>query len=245
MATLSAKSGGREARGVHRLLPDRYHGNAFQPFDDFIDRALRPGARILDIGAGRRPMLDPDRRPPGCHYVGLDVSAPELALAPPGSYDETWARDVTTHVPDLDGRFDLIVSWQVLEHVKPMESAIANIHRYLAPGGRFVALLSSSYAVFAILNRLIPDRLGKLLIERLMHREPGTVFTAYYDRCWYSALHDMLATWQATEIVPIYVGGVYFGFSPLIQKLYLAYENWAVRGERKNLATHYIFTAVR
>ncbi|MGH2534741.1 MAG: class I SAM-dependent methyltransferase [Thermomicrobiales bacterium] len=244
MATLSAEGGTRGATSGSRL-PDRYHGNAFQPFDDFVARALRPGVRILDIGAGRRPMLGPDRRPPGCHYVGLDVSATELSLAPSGSYDETWAKDVTTHIPDLDGRFDLIVSWQVLEHVKPMETAIANIHRYLAPGGRFVALLSGSFAAFAILNRLIPDRLGKLLMKRLLHRDPKTVFTAHYDRCRNGALRQMLATWHATEIVPISIGAVYFGFSPPIQKLYLAYENWAVRGEHKNLATHYIITAGR
>lgn len=216
-----------------------------QQFHDFIAPMLRPEVRILDIGSGRKPALAPPERPANCHYVGLDISPDELALAPDGSYDETWISDVTERVTDLEGRFDLILSWQVLEHVRPIDAAFTNIHAYLAPGGRFVAMLSGSYAAFAVANRLIPDGLGKALMKRLIKREPDTVFPAQYDRCTYGALSNLLAPWASAEIVPFYHGGVYFGFSSVLQRFYLGYERWISRKGYKNLATHYVIIAKR
>lgn len=226
-------------------LPPRYEEGWTPPFDDRVRRVLRPDIAILDVGAGRQPTIPPDGRPPGCHYVGLDISDAELAAAPLGSYDETWVADATKHLPELDGRFDLIISWQVLEHVRPIEDAFDNFRTYLRPGGRVIGQLSGTFSYFGLANRILPHRLTVVLLRRLVQRDPATVFPAHYDRCWDGALQQVLASWNQVEIVPRYIGAQYLRALPPIQWLYLLYEEWALRTRRRNLATHYIIDAGR
>jgi SAM-dependent methyltransferase len=206
---------------------------------------LRPGVRILDVGSGRRPAVPIGRRPPGCVYVGLDISLDELRSAPPGSYDEMLAGDVVQFRSELEGRFDLAVSWQVLEHVKPLDAALENVRQYLVPGGVLVAQLSGKFSAFALLNQVVPHRVAVWAMRRLLGRDSRTVFPAHYDGCWYGALRRMTTGWSAVEIRSRYAGAGYFGFLPPLQRLYLVYENWAARRGHRNLATHYLIHARR
>lgn len=226
-------------------LPARYRERWRDPFDARVMAALRPGVAILDVGSGRRPALEPEQRPPGCQYVGLDISEAELKRAPAGSYDEMWVSDVTRRVSELEQRFDLIVSWQVLEHVKPLDQAMDNLRAYLRPGGRLVAQFSGKFSIFGVINSVVPQRLGVWAMEKLLRREPDTVFPAYYHRCWYGAIDRILALWTEHEIMPRFVGAGYFSFSRTLQRLYLVYEAWLCRGRHQNLASHYVVTAVR
>jgi SAM-dependent methyltransferase len=154
-----------------------------------------------------------------------------------------WESDVARRVPELEGRFDLVVSWQVLEHVKLLDVATENLRAYLRPRGRFVALFSGTFSVFGIINQLIPQRLGVWTMSKLLHRDPATIFPAYYHRCWYAALKKMLEVWHEVEVVTLYRGAGYFDFSPFLRQAYLKYEEWAWRGGYHNLATHYLVTA--
>jgi SAM-dependent methyltransferase len=226
-------------------LPQRYGRDWLEPFNERIGAALVPGVRILDVGGGQSPSVAPAARPPGCRYVGLDTSGYELALAPTGSYDEVIVADVCQRVPALEGSFDLAVSWQVLEHVKPLRAALDNIHAYLRPGGQLVAMLSSSTAAFAVFNRLLPQRVGMPLVARVMERPPETVHPAHYDHCYHAALTRLLGKWSRVEIVPEFRGASYFGFSRFAQAAYVAYEEFAQLGDHPNLATHYRINATR
>jgi hypothetical protein len=137
------------------------------------------------------------------------------------------------------------VSWQVLEHVAPLGDAISNIHSYLRPGGLFVAGLSGGRSAIALINRAIPHRLAKMAMERLLRRDPASVFPAPYDRCTYSALSRILEDWSGVQIVSRYRGAQYFRFLPPLQALYVRFEDLLVRGAHKDLATHYLVVARR
>lgn len=117
-------------------LPARYHTRWQDPFEDGIRARLREGMTLLDVGSGRNPTLAVGERPPNTTYLGLDVSGDELERAGPGAYDEVVVADAAKCVPQLVGRVDLVVSWQVLEHVKPLGIALDHLHSYLKPGGR-------------------------------------------------------------------------------------------------------------
>lgn len=236
-------TGSRRARG-QPPLPPRYAEPWRAAFDARMQPALVPGVRILDVGSGRKPTIPVDQRPPGTCYAGLDLSASELRKAPPGSYDELHIADVARRQPQLEGRFDLIVSWQVLEHVKPLRVALENLRAYLRPGGRMVVQFSGKFSAFGLINMAVPNRLGVWAMERLLHRDPETVFPAWYDRCWHGALRSLLQPWHSSEVLPRYRGAGYFAFMPLLQRTYLAYEDWARRRHHPNLATHYLVTAI-
>lgn len=239
------------ARGLRREVRDpfgareRYLEAWRAAFDEQVGPALRPGVRVLDVGAGRKPTIAIEERPQACHYVGLDVSRDELELASPGSYDEIYVADVACRLHELENRFDLIVSWQVLEHVKPLAPAVENLRAYLQEGGLLVAQFSGAFSVFAIANRRLPTEFSVRALHRLLGRDSETVFRAYYDRCYYSALAKLFEQWSKWDIVPRYRGASYFPFSRSLQALYLRYEDWISAHKCRNLATHYIVAATR
>jgi SAM-dependent methyltransferase len=234
------------ARAVRNFeLPARYEGRWKDEFERRVHGHLRSGVRILDLGSGANPTLPIAERPRDSFYLGLDISRRELEKAPSGSYDEWRITDATEFVGDLENAFDLIVSWQVLEHVKPLERAIENCRRYLRSGGAFVALFSGTLSAFGVVNRVVPRPLGVAAMKHLLGREPETVFPAYYDGTRYAPLRRHFQDWQSAEIVPLFRGAGYFSFSRPLQRAYLLYENWAAAGNRVNLATHYLVEAVK
>ena len=232
---------------IEARLPERYSNP--QPLRDaFRARAraaARGGATILDVGAGRMPSLPLDERPPGCRYVALDVAREELEAAPPGAYDDIVVASATDRLPGLEGTVDLVLSYQALEHVKPLAAALQSFRAYLRPGGSLVALFAGRFAAFAVANRLLPQHVGVRFMERFLGREPESVFRAHYDRCWDGALRRLLARWDDVQIEPFYLAARYFSFAPPLVDLYLRYENWAERGRHRNLATHYLVSARR
>jgi len=191
-------------------------------------------------------MLPPEVRPTKCTYVGFDIDSDELMKARAGSYDDVIVGDVCELQADLVGRFDLVVSWLAMEHVKPLPIALHNLSRYQHPdGGRFLGYVSGTFSVHALLNRIVPDDIAKVALQRLNARRPDTVFRAHYDHCWYDALEVIARRcWTRAEIVPLFTGGWYFRFSPLLRAPFLAYEEWAYAGGRRNLAAYYLIDAV-
>ena len=228
-----------------RNLPARYHEPWKGTFDQRFAAMLQPGVAILDMGAGRTPCIPPADRPTPCTYVGLDVSAKELECAPTGSYDEAVCAAIEDHQPQLDGRFDLAISWQVLEHVQSLGGSLANIRNYLRPGGLFVGQLSGRFSVTSLLNTALPRRPAVWAMEKVLGRRPETVFPAPYDRCWYSALVRLGDGWSSFDVTPRYCNAIYFNFSRVLQQGYLAFENLLESRGMNNLAPHYLITAVR
>lgn len=215
------------------------------PWDERVKRQLRPGVRVLDVGSGRRPAIPPEIRPPDVVYCGLDLSLDELRAAPPGSYDNVVAADIVDFQPKLSESFDLVVSWQVLEHVRPLEAAFENMRHYLVPGGVSLVHLSGGFSVFALLNRVVPHRVAVFAMRQLLGRDPKTVFPAHYDKCWYGALSRITSSWQEAEVIPRYRGSGYFRFLELLERAYLVYEDWALTRHHRNLATHYLIESRR
>jgi len=224
-------------------LPERYSEPWVERFHNSVQSHLSSGTRILDVGSGRNPRISKMDRPAGTNYVGLDLSLDELQKAPSGSYDEIIQADVVTHLHSMEGNFDMILSWMVLEHVKPLSIALENIRSYLRPRGVLVTQLSGTFSGFGVINKLVPQKVGIWAMRILLARAPETVFPAYYDHCYYSALIRFMSPWSEFKVIPLYRGAGYFGFSPLLQGLYLKYEDWVIRANYLNLATHYLVMA--
>lgn len=204
---------------------------------------LRGDVRILDVGGGRSPFLPPDMRPAGTRYVGTDIDPEELRCAPPGAYDDAFAWDITT-APPVAERFDVLVSWQVLEHVDSMERALSNLKAVLAPGGVLLAQLTGARAAFALLTRVLPLKLRVGLMVKLLGHHEEDHFPTRYDHCRRRDLTRLLEGWSSAEVVPYYRGAHYFDFLGF-REAYLAYENVIARRGAADFATHYLIVAQR
>ena len=88
---------------------------------------LRPGTRVLDFGCGEMPYRE--LFGPGVHYVGADLPGNPAA-------EVEVSGDGRLSVPDES--FDVVVSTQVLEHVRSPSTYMQECFRVLRPGGRLL-----------------------------------------------------------------------------------------------------------
>jgi hypothetical protein len=131
----------------------------------------------------------------------------------------------------------------VFEHLGDLPATVANLRRYLAPGGRLVAMLSGRFAAFAVANAVLPARVGNAVASRVLGVSSEDVFPAHYHHCHASALRRAFRDWTTVELLPLYRGAVYFRFAPPALAAYLRYENWAHGRRIETLATHYLLCA--
>ncbi len=114
---------------------------------DFTRLPIRPGDRVLDLGAGAgRHAFECYRR--GARVVALDLNAADLQgvagmfgamraageAPPPGA--AMAVRGNAYRLPFPDGAFDVVIAAEILEHIPDDRSAIAEAARVLRPGGR-------------------------------------------------------------------------------------------------------------
>lgn len=239
---------GRRAWQTGRY-PLRYEQLRERPWETAVNHLLgrlSPGDAILDVGSGARPSVVRHRRPPEVTYVGLDISANELEKAPADAYDEIVVGDLAHEIPKLRGRFDLVLCARTLEHVRSTETALKTLRQYVRPGGELLVEMSGAFAAFALLNRILPGSVGRWALHRLTGRTPDTVFRAYYDRSWYSALTSTMSSgWTSQEVTPLFYGAAYFAFWRPALALYVCGEEFVFRRGVRNAATHYIIHAIR
>jgi SAM-dependent methyltransferase len=107
---------------------------------------LRPGEKVLDIGAGfGRHSFESGRR--GGTVVAFDMAQPELqsvrdtfgAMQEAGEVEASayagGVRGDATRLPFPDATFDRIIASEVMEHIPDDAGAMSELARVLRPGG--------------------------------------------------------------------------------------------------------------
>jgi SAM-dependent methyltransferase len=86
----------------------------------------RSGAVAIDFGCGTMPYR-PLFEAAGCRYLGADIGGgAEIAI------------DASGRMATDDASADLVVSFQVLEHVRDLDAYFAEARRVLKPDGRLI-----------------------------------------------------------------------------------------------------------
>ena len=153
---------------------DRWHAVADE-VGTFEERFLSPhisaGCRVLDFGCGDGAHVGGYLVSRGCQYVGLDISeAAVSACRGKGLAAEVCKIDEP--LPLSDGRFDLVVSFEVLEHLFSPADVLDELRRLLRPGGRLLGSVPN--AVY----------LGNRVLMMLGHFSPGGTPATSLKKPW-------------------------------------------------------------
>jgi len=163
-------------------VPENYERylvpSIFAPWaHDLIEAAaLRSGERVLDIACGTGIVARTAARTlgDGASVVGLDLSAPMLAVARSAATAEgvsvEWREGSAVKLPLADATFDVALCQQGLQFFPDQPTALREMWRILIPNGRLVLSVwceierSPGFAVLAdALTRHINPEAGALM----------------------------------------------------------------------------------
>lgn len=150
--------------GHFRDIDERYHGEAgdrfaFEELQPVAVRFVPRAGRVLEVGCGYGRNLVALTQLPARLVVGCDVAREELAAArsrlarpdPQRTAEIGLVEQEPYRLPFRDGSFDLVVLWQVLEHVFSRDEkkrVLAECVRVLRSGGHL--LLETPNAWFPV-----------------------------------------------------------------------------------------------
>ena len=134
---------------------------------DAIVPSLKPGARILELGAGSGAQAaELSRR-------GFEVEAIEIASSDYAGHRQFPVTDYDgRNIPFPDASFDIVYSSNVLEHVPHLEEMHREIRRVLKPGGEAVHILPTHSWRFWTSFMLLP---GAVRAVFRTGRSPGFI----------------------------------------------------------------------
>lgn len=103
-----------------------------------FDREFYTGKRVLDIGCGPRGSLEWATM--SKERVGLDPLADMYKTLGANKHGMQYSNAHSEEIPFPDGHFDIVCSFNSLDHVDVLERTIQEIIRVIAPGGYFLLL---------------------------------------------------------------------------------------------------------
>jgi SAM-dependent methyltransferase len=150
---------------------------------------LAAGRRVLDAGCGVGYGTALLARAGAADAVGIDVADEALAAAAAASPELEFTQADVHDLPFPDDRFDVVVCFEVIEHLERQDEAIAELARVLTPDG-VLAMSSPNRGVYPTGNphhvhEYRPDELRAALSVHFahveLHRQHDWVASAVLD----------------------------------------------------------------
>ena len=136
------------------------------------------GAAVLDVGCGPRGSLE--WAVGASERVGVDPLAERYARWGAGRHAMTYVAAAAEHMPFGDARFDVVSSFNSLDHVDDVDAALSEIARVTKPGGSFLLITDVGHRP----TLTEPQRLDwDLLQHAALARSFERVDAARYERC--------------------------------------------------------------
>ncbi len=213
------------SRHFDELLPDKYTIDGNYDFKtSLVPKYLRKDSIIFDVGGGKNPFLNPDKKKQlSATVIGLDISTEELNQAPKGSYDGIICADIMNYRGNNNA--DLVLCQALFEHVKDVEKAFKAISSILKPGGSALLFVPNRNSLYARLNLVLPQKIKKFFLDSIYPTTIGNQgFPAYYNKCTPSEFRALSTQYNLSIIEErhYYISSYFTFFFPL----YLVWRFW-------------------
>ena len=146
-------------------------GTPFGELQELLDASLEGDTprRVLDAGCGYSIHLE---LPDHVELTGLDIS-PQVLEKHEG-LDAKIVGDVETY-PLPGATYDVVLCWNVLEHLPHPRVAVANLAQTLKPGGLLIVGVPNMWSLKGLVTKLTPHRFHVWVYRRILgHDEAGT-----------------------------------------------------------------------
>jgi cyclopropane fatty-acyl-phospholipid synthase-like methyltransferase len=147
------------AEPLQRLVESYRHFDQFHEAHAELYRHLGKleGLRVLEAGCGANSNLEMEN----CAVVGVDISPHQLNRNK--SAQVKICADLCTHENESwTHSFDLIVCWDVLEHLKSPRTVLEKFGRWLKPDGRLVLVFPNAQTLKGQVTKHSPYFFHKL-----------------------------------------------------------------------------------
>lgn len=117
---------------------ERYYTTVFG-----LERSFYDGKRVLDIGCGPRGSLEWATNAAEC--VGVDPLVEQYRELGIGRHRMHYIAAPAERVPLPDASFDVVTSFNSLDHVDVLEDTVAEMRRLSAPGGTVLIIVEAGH----------------------------------------------------------------------------------------------------
>lgn len=128
-----------------KLLVKRSLSCLYKPREVFWKKALdsleiKTGEKVLDVGCGQGLFLARLTRSYKAKGVGIDISNKSVEFARKNYARKNLSYQIAdaTKIPFGDNSFNVVISFDTLEHIEDQKGAVKEIVRVLKPGGKLL-----------------------------------------------------------------------------------------------------------
>lgn len=206
---------------------------------DRIERTIEAEkpTRVLEAGGIDRPLLSKGR---GFTYVGMDIDEKPTCHQ---IYDRFLVQSVES---PIDGKFDMIVSITLLEHVPDNRSAVRSMYDALEPGGVMHHYIPGKGHPYALILRLVgPEWQKRLIAVTRPKAKDVTGYPTFFDHCTARGMTRLFREtgFEDIDIDVHYGANDYFSFFVPAFVLITAFENLCRRLGLSYFASGYVISA--
>lgn len=209
--------------------------SSYSDFYNYINNLSLSGSEVLEIGGGAHPSIK-DRQE--ISYTIVDPDTDQTDLAP----KDVKIENCRVQSLDSSNKYDIVISKMVLEHIEDPLSFHSSVYELLRPGGRAIHFYACKYSLPSIVNRILPEKLGELILKKIENRElnESPKYPAYYINTQGS--RDELKRFYGNmgytiETINFYLGHTYLKNVPVLNILERFYSYILYKAKLKTMAS--------